>query len=97
MLELQATSVYEFKLRGNPWLTSGEQAVHARILITKLLQCLLANGLTVVCALDASRNASDKSSVLLLFSDRLLSRRLRNAHMRACKCSALLRRSNRRQ
>ena len=61
-------SVHEFKLNGNPWFTYGEQAVEARVFITKLLQCLLANGLAVVCALDISRNLNDKGSIYVLYS-----------------------------
>ena len=57
-------SAHEFKLNGSPWSTCGEEAVQACILITKLLQCLLANGLAVVCALDISHNADDKGSIV---------------------------------
>ena len=56
-------SAYEFKLYGNPWRTSGEEAVQARILMTKLLRCLLANGLAVICALDVLRNENDKGTL----------------------------------
>ena len=55
---------WEFKLRGNPWWASGEEAVDSRYLILKLIESLQVYGWSVVASIDSSRKLSDKSALL---------------------------------
>ncbi|MFH4981633.1 hypothetical protein AB6A40_008342, partial [Gnathostoma spinigerum] len=56
---------YEFKLSGRPWLSSGDEAIDSRLILTVLFQQLAAIGWGVVTALDISRRANDKAVFLL--------------------------------
>ena len=55
---------WEFKLKGNPWWASGDEAVESRFLILKLMETLQAYGWSPVTGIDSSRKLSDKSSLL---------------------------------
>ncbi|KAL9969936.1 hypothetical protein ACROYT_G022221 [Oculina patagonica] len=55
---------WEFKLRGNPWWASGEEAVDSRYLILKLIESMQAYGWSVIASIDSSRKLSDKSALL---------------------------------
>lgn len=54
-----ATS-WQFKLRGNPWWASGDEAVDSRFLVLKILEALQAYGWSVAASIDCSRKDSDK-------------------------------------
>ena len=62
--ESQYAGTWEFKLKGNPWWATGDEAVESRFLVMKLLETLLAYGWSPVSAIDSSRKDSDKSSLL---------------------------------
>ena len=55
---------WQFKLRGNPWWASGEEAVISRYLILKIIEAMQAYGWSIVTSIDSSRKLSDKSSLL---------------------------------
>ena len=55
---------WEFKLRGNPWWASGEEAVDSRYLILKLIETLQAYGWSIIASIASSRKLSDKSALL---------------------------------
>jgi len=55
---------WQFKLRGNPWWASGQEAVDSRYLILKLIECLQSYGWMIIASIDSSRKLSDKSSLL---------------------------------
>lgn len=55
---------WEFKLKGNPWWASGEEAVDSRYLILKLIESMQAYGWSVIASIDSSRKLSDKSALL---------------------------------
>ncbi|KAL9960254.1 hypothetical protein ACROYT_G033689 [Oculina patagonica] len=55
---------WQFKLRGTPWWTSGEEAVDSRFLVLKLIEAMQAYGWSVVAAIDCSKKTQDKSSLL---------------------------------
>lgn len=55
---------WEFKLKGNPWWASGDEAVDSRFLVLKLMEALQAYGWSPVAGIDSSRKLSDKSSLL---------------------------------
>lgn len=55
---------WEFKLRGNPWWASGEEAVDSRFLILKLIEAMQAYGWSIIASIASSRKLSDKSALL---------------------------------
>ena len=55
---------WEFKLRGNPWWASGEEAVDSRYLILKMIETLQAYGWSIIASIASSRKLSDKSALL---------------------------------
>lgn len=57
-------SSWQFKLRGNPWWASGDEAVDSRFLVLKILEALQAYGWSVAASIDCSRKDSDKSSLI---------------------------------
>jgi hypothetical protein len=56
----------EYKLKGNPWRSNGDDAINGRFLITHILQSLLVVGWEAMCALDISRRTDDKVSYFLV-------------------------------
>lgn len=55
---------YELVLKGNPWWTSGVEAVEARLLIVKIMEKLSQFGYSVLTGLDISPKSNDKSLFL---------------------------------
>ena len=55
---------WEFKLRGNPWWASGEEAVDSRYLVLKLIETMQAYGWSIIASIASSRKLSDKSALL---------------------------------
>ena len=55
---------WEFKLRGNPWWASGEEAVDSRYLVLKLMESMQAYGWIIIASIASSRKLSDKSALL---------------------------------
>ena len=55
---------WEFKLRGTPWWADGTEAVHARFLITKIIEALLARGWMIKIGVDVTRKDQDKSVLI---------------------------------
>lgn len=55
---------WEFKLRGNPWWASGEEAVDSRYLVLKLMESMQAYGWMIIASIASSRKLSDKSALL---------------------------------
>ncbi len=55
----------EYKLKGYPWHSNGDDAMNSRFLMTHILQSLVAVGWAVMSALDISRRADDKVSYIL--------------------------------
>lgn len=55
---------WEFKLRGNPWWASGEEAVDSRYLVLKLIESMQAYGWSIIASIASSRKLSDKSALL---------------------------------
>jgi hypothetical protein len=55
----------EYKLRGYPWHSHGDDAINSRFLITLILQSLVAVGWAVMSALDISRRVNDKVNFFL--------------------------------
>jgi len=51
---------WQFKLRGNPWWASGQEAVDSRYLILKLIECLQAYGWLSLLVLTAQGNCQIK-------------------------------------
>ena len=62
--ELRYAESWEFKLKGTPWWTSGDEAVESRFLVLRLMEALQAYGWSPVASIDSSRKLSDKSSLL---------------------------------
>ena len=62
--ELRYYGSWQFKLCGNPWWASGEEAVDSRYLILKLIECLQAYGWSIIASIASSRKLSDKSALL---------------------------------
>jgi hypothetical protein len=55
----------EYKLKGYPWYSEGDDAINSRFLITLILQSLVAVGWAVMSALDISRRLNDKVNFFL--------------------------------
>ncbi len=55
----------EYKLKGYPWSSEGDDAINSRYLITLILQSLIEVGWAVMSALDISRRVNDKVSNFL--------------------------------
>jgi hypothetical protein len=55
----------EYKLKGYPWKSEGDDAINSRFLITLILQSLVAVGWAVMSALDISRRVKDNVSYFL--------------------------------
>ena len=55
----------EYKLKGYPWASHGDEAINSRFLITHILQSLVAVGWVVMSALDISRRVNDKVTYFL--------------------------------
>lgn len=53
---------YEFKLRGRPWSTSGEQAIRARQLLASIFGFLLQNGWALRVSSDLSNRNRDRDT-----------------------------------
>uniref|UniRef100_A0A914W883 Uncharacterized protein n=1 Tax=Plectus sambesii TaxID=2011161 RepID=A0A914W883_9BILA len=66
---IQETRQYEhcveYKLKGYPWHSYGDDAINSRFLITLILQSLVPVGWAVMSALDISRRANDKAVFVL--------------------------------
>lgn len=54
----------KFKLRGTPWRCSGEEAVRARQLVSRISEMMLQRGWALTDAIDISRREDDKSMLL---------------------------------
>ena len=55
---------WEFKLSGNPWCCSGDQAIRSRQLISRISETILAHGWALTTAIDITRSLNDKSVLL---------------------------------
>ena len=55
---------WEFKLSGNPWCCSGDQAIQSRQLISRISETMLAHGWALTTAIDITRSLNDKSVLL---------------------------------
>ena len=55
---------WDFKLKGTPWWADGTEAVQSRLLITKIIEALLARGWIVQISVDITRKDHDKSVLL---------------------------------
>jgi hypothetical protein len=64
--EQEVYGSWEFKLKGNPWCSTGSQSVMARFLMCKIFEALQYQGWSLQASLDLTRKAQDKS--VLLFS-----------------------------
>ena len=58
---------HEFKLRGNPWRGSGNDAVYARRFMCKVLETLANIGWVVVVSTDISKTTNDKDTLLFRY------------------------------
>jgi len=55
---------WEFKLKGTPWCTHGEEAIQSRRLISRVSEKLLEHGWALTNAIDITRSLNDKSVLL---------------------------------
>jgi hypothetical protein len=55
---------YEFKLHGYPWNGIGENSVHSRRLMYRILEALFNCGWILVLSTDVSKKTTDKDSLL---------------------------------
>lgn len=60
---------WEFKLRGTPWVPSGEDAIHARRLVREIFAALYAAGWVLYISTDLSRQQTDKDTLLFRHQD----------------------------
>ena len=58
--EKEKFGCWSFKLRGTPWYTEGTVGVNARMLMTKILEALLARGWIVQTGIHTKRKTTDK-------------------------------------
>jgi hypothetical protein len=56
----------EYKLKGCPWASNGDEAIKSRFLITHIMQSLVAVGWEVLSALDVSRRWFDRVCYFLV-------------------------------
>jgi len=61
--EGQAFDAYDFKLKGKPWWTDGEQAVDSRLLLCKLFESLMKIGWRIRISVDLACKSNDKSDL----------------------------------
>ena len=55
----------EYKLKGHPWASHGDDAIKSHFVVTLIMQSLVAVGWAVMSALDISRQINDKVSYFL--------------------------------
>ena len=55
---------WDFKLKGTPWWADGTEAVQSRLLITKIVEALLARGWIVQIGIDMTSKDQDKSVLM---------------------------------
>merc|ERR1719334_2958694 len=55
---------HKFKIKGTPWYCSGDEAVQARRLISRIGETMLRQGWALTDAIDLSRGLDDKSVLL---------------------------------
>ncbi|ORX77100.1 hypothetical protein K493DRAFT_363489 [Basidiobolus meristosporus CBS 931.73] len=58
----------EFKLRGNPWLGQGEEAVYSRVLMVGILRLMEQHGWRHLTSIDISKKSCDKDSLFFEFT-----------------------------
>ncbi|RFU27359.1 hypothetical protein B7463_g8987, partial [Scytalidium lignicola] len=57
----KAKNAFEFKIRGFPWLATGEETMRTRLLVLKMLETLEENGWSLYASIDQNEG-SDSSS-----------------------------------
>lgn len=55
------TDAFEFKLRGYPWMPTGEATMSMRLLILRMLELLEMNGWSIYASVDQSNAAANSS------------------------------------
>ena len=55
---------HEIKVHGNPWHSTGHEAIVARRSISRIMEVFAQNGYTPLYAIDVSRRLTDKASIL---------------------------------
>lgn len=60
---------HEFKLRGNPWNGHQDESVHARRLMTRLLEALYNTGWVLAINTDISKKQLDKDTLIFRLQD----------------------------
>ncbi|CAF0959263.1 unnamed protein product [Adineta steineri] len=53
-------TAYHFKLRGNPWISSGDKGIHSRIKLLSLLDCFTTFGWKLYASIDMNRGDEDR-------------------------------------
>ncbi|CAF1273142.1 unnamed protein product [Didymodactylos carnosus] len=59
---------HEFKVFGNPWIGSGDEAIRSRKLLTEMLVCMAQYGWNLVQATDVSKKDGDKDTIFFELS-----------------------------
>ena len=55
---------WDFKLKGTPWWANGTEAVQSRLLITKIVEALLAKGWIAQIGIEMTRKDQDKNVLM---------------------------------
>lgn len=57
----QALGAWEFKIRGCPWMASGEETMTTRFLLLKMIECLETHGWSLYASVDQSTGGENVS------------------------------------